>query len=155
MNEPGNPVQPDPHQTMSDGVPSKNKPSTSPVVPPDQYSHGQGPPAGEKGSQGDTCPDTAGSLPESATSTDPFHTLASVWVPPPREELIDFLAPGQQPDELGRLGTYRILKVLGAGGMGVVFHAEDLQLQREVALKAMLPALAASGGARLRFLREA
>src|SRR5262245_26989543 len=33
-------------------------------------------------------------------------------------ELYDFLAPPQAPDELGRLGGYRVLKVLGSGGMG-------------------------------------
>jgi serine/threonine protein kinase len=70
-------------------------------------------------------------------------------------ELSDFLAPAQAPDELGRLGPYRILKILGHGGMGVVFEAEDPQLRRKVALKAMLPALAASETARQRFLREA
>jgi WD40 repeat protein len=69
--------------------------------------------------------------------------------------LTDFLAPAQAPDELGRLGPYRVLKVLGCGGMGVVFQAEDPQLQRLLALKAMLPALAASDSARKRFLREA
>ena len=42
--------------------------------------------------------------------------------------LIDFLAPPQAADELGRLGGYRVLKVLGHGGMGVVFEAEDPQL---------------------------
>jgi serine/threonine protein kinase len=70
-------------------------------------------------------------------------------------ELYDFLSPPQGPDELGRLGPYRILKVLGAGGMGVVFQAEDPQLQRLVALKAMLPTLAARATSRRRFLREA
>src|SRR5262249_7798009 len=59
-------------------------------------------------------------------------------------ELYDFLAPSQQADELGRLGPYRILQVLGAGGMGVVFLAEDVQLKRKLAIKAMLPALAVS-----------
>ncbi len=67
----------------------------------------------------------------------------------------DFLAPPELPGELGRLGPYRILKVLGRGGMGVVFQAEDPQLERVVALKAMLPALAASASAKKRFLREA
>jgi WD40 repeat protein/serine/threonine protein kinase len=66
-----------------------------------------------------------------------------------------FLAPAQGPEELGRLGSYRVLKVLGAGGMGVVFEAEDLHLKRRVALKVMSPALAANESARKRFLREA
>jgi hypothetical protein len=65
------------------------------------------------------------------------------------------LAPPQGPGEMGRLGPYRVLTVLGVGGMGVVFHAEDLQLRRPVALKALRPVLAASAGARERFLREA
>jgi WD40 repeat protein len=73
----------------------------------------------------------------------------------PTSELYDFLAPPEQADELGRLGSYRVLKVLGTGGMGVVFRAEDPQLQRPVALKAMLPSLATSGSAKQRFLREA
>ena len=71
------------------------------------------------------------------------------------QHLCDFLAPAQSPDELGRLGPYRVLKLLGSGGMGVVFQAEDPDLQRLVALKAMLPSLAASDSAKQRFLREA
>jgi hypothetical protein len=70
-------------------------------------------------------------------------------------EYYDFLAPAEAADEIGRLGSYRVLKVLGAGGMGVVFQAEDPKLNRLVALKAMLPALAASGANKERFLREA
>jgi WD40 repeat protein/serine/threonine protein kinase/Leucine-rich repeat (LRR) protein len=70
-------------------------------------------------------------------------------------EIIDFLAPAQRPDEIGRLGPYRVLKVLGRGGMGVVFKAEDPHLERLVALKAMLPSLAASASAKQRFFREA
>src|SRR5205814_7482334 len=66
-----------------------------------------------------------------------------------------FLAPPRLPDELGRLDEYRVLEVLGRGGMGVVFRAEDEKLQRPIALKVMLPELAASDSARDRFLREA
>ena len=71
------------------------------------------------------------------------------------QELYDFLAPALAPDEIGRLGTYRVLKVLGHGGMGVVYLAEDPQLGRRVALKVMLPGLAGSPSTRQRFLREA
>jgi hypothetical protein len=70
-------------------------------------------------------------------------------------ELYSFLAPPQSPDELGWLGPYRIVEVLGAGGMGIVFRAEDPELHRFVALKAMLPTMAASASGRERFLREA
>jgi serine/threonine protein kinase len=69
--------------------------------------------------------------------------------------LTDFLSPPEAGDELGRLGRYRVLKVLGQGGMGVVYQAEDPLLNRTVAIKAMLPALAASSSAGQRFLREA
>jgi serine/threonine protein kinase len=45
--------------------------------------------------------------------------------------------------------------VLGKGGMGVVFRAEDPLLKRQVALKAMLPGVVAVPSNRQRFLREA
>jgi serine/threonine protein kinase len=66
-----------------------------------------------------------------------------------------FLASPQEADELGRLGPYRVLKVLGTGAMGVVFQAEDPHLKRMVALKVMRPTLAASAEYHRRFLREA
>jgi len=65
------------------------------------------------------------------------------------------LRPPQAPDELGRLGGYRILKLLGQGGMGAVFLAEDPHLERHIALKVMGPGLAAKPEARRHFLREA
>jgi WD40 repeat protein len=69
--------------------------------------------------------------------------------------LTEFLAPPQARDELGRLGGFRILKILGHGGMGVVFQGEDPRLGRPVAIKAMLPHLAGSSSSQERFLREA
>lgn len=68
---------------------------------------------------------------------------------------LSFLSPPMEPGELGRLGQYRIIRLLGAGGMGMVFEAEDTHLLRPVALKVMRPELAASFTARTRFLKEA
>jgi len=54
-----------------------------------------------------------------------------------------------------RLGPYRIVAPLGAGGMGEVYRARDSRLERDVALK-VLPELVASHPDRLaRFEREA
>jgi WD40 repeat protein/serine/threonine protein kinase len=86
---------------------------------------------------------------------DTFAAAPRGVIRDPYAELTDFLAPAQMPDELGRLGPYRVLAVLGRGGMGVVFRAEDPQLERQVALKAMLPSLATSPSAKERFFREA
>jgi serine/threonine protein kinase len=74
---------------------------------------------------------------------------------PPDELELDFFAPAKQPDEIDRLGPYRVLKVLGKGGMGAVYLAEDPKLDRLVALKVMLPRTAANPTAKDRFLREA
>ena len=68
---------------------------------------------------------------------------------------LSFLSSPQGPDELGRLGSYKIMKLLGAGGMGLVFEAEDTLLRRQVALKVMKPEIAIKAEHRQRFLQEA
>src|SRR6516225_7809778 len=78
----------------------------------------------------------------------------------PRAYQFPFLKPAQSPDELGRLGHYSVKGLLGQGGMAMVFVAEDIILQRPVALKVMSPDLAqpdvaGSERASQRFLREA
>src|SRR3954469_16105334 len=52
-------------------------------------------------------------------------------------------------------GRYRLLAVLGRGGMATVYRAEDSLLGREVAMKLLTPALAADPEFVARFEREA
>jgi serine/threonine protein kinase len=53
------------------------------------------------------------------------------------------------------LGQYRVDGVLGQGGMGVVYRAHDLKLQRPVALKLLPPELTTDAERRKRFMLEA
>ena len=53
------------------------------------------------------------------------------------------------------VGHYRIVELLGKGGMGEVFVAEDTRLHRQVALKVLPGSLASDPEARRRFAREA
>lgn len=91
------------------------------------------------------------SLVEAVQLADGMEGGAATLAP----DSLSFLGPARGPEELGGLGPYRILRILGAGGMGVVFVAEDPQLKRTVALKTMRPGLAGHKDARKRFLREA
>src|SRR5713226_4706842 len=52
-------------------------------------------------------------------------------------------------------GRYVVERELGRGGMGVVFLARDVALDRLVAIKLLPPALSAAAERRERFLQEA
>ena len=54
-----------------------------------------------------------------------------------------------------RLGAFEIVSLLGAGGMGEVYRARDLRLDRDVALKVLPAAALADETARARLLHEA
>jgi tRNA A-37 threonylcarbamoyl transferase component Bud32 len=69
-----------------------------------------------------------------------------------------FLLPSSAafpPSELGQLGDFRLIREVGRGGMGIVYEAEQLSLNRQVALK-VLPFAAAIDPRQLqRFKNEA
>jgi len=112
--------------------------------------------------------------PPVATRTDLPHTTTFRWslsepqedtmlFPDPpmtnREHVIEilrpYLEPGNRPESCGGLGHYEILQVIGQGAFGIVLKAHDTRLERPVAIKVLLPALASTSPPRKRFLREA
>jgi eukaryotic-like serine/threonine-protein kinase len=102
-------------------------------------------------------------MPEPTTQSDQIYTATGqsklaetrVGSSSPSITLRTTFGPPAEPDEVGTLGPYRVVKELGKGGMGAVYLALDTRLKRQIALKIMLPQYAADAAAKERFLREA
>jgi Tol biopolymer transport system component len=92
-----------------------------------------------------------------AEAEDDSLTPEGAFARPIFEEVVRELGRGEGIREVqvgDRLGPYLLVELLGKGGMGRVYAAEDSKLGRRVALK-VLPPEAASEERRLRFEREA
>ena len=66
-----------------------------------------------------------------------------------------FLDPPRESSDLGMIAHYRVRRLIGEGGMGLVFEGYDMQLRRTVALKVMRREYIESYTSRERFLQEA
>ena len=53
------------------------------------------------------------------------------------------------------IGPYQLASLIGAGGMGEVYKARDTKLNRDIAMKVLLPAVANDPDRLARFRREA
>ena len=96
----------------------------------------------------------------SNTSTKDHHNqpwaglenILQNYVPPVTMPKLD---PSESQNEMGRLGEFRILKPIGAGHSAIVFEAEDIWLQRRVAIKILRRDMTNIRNARQLFLAEA
>ncbi|MBZ5714651.1 serine/threonine-protein kinase [Nannocystis pusilla] len=94
---------------------------------------------------------TAVSMPLDPSSPAPANLLLH-----PLEQIRRQIAASlfDEPHEPSTIGRFQVLRVVGAGGMGVVYAARDPQLDRTVALKLLHPAQLGPA-AQQRLLREA
>ncbi|HEV7683659.1 MAG TPA: serine/threonine-protein kinase, partial [Pyrinomonadaceae bacterium] len=93
---------------------------------------------------------------EATSLVDAYHDAGDFIEQPAIAQDARVLVSDDINDRIGEdIGPYRVVRRLGAGGMGEVYLAEDTRLERLVALK-ILPAYFASDDERLRrFQREA
>jgi WD40 repeat protein len=91
-------------------------------------------------------PQAVAATPDPNSATLPFNPATPCAIPDP--------GPRNVPAELAGHSRYRILAVLGTGGMGTVYRAQHLLMEREVALKVINRSLMGSANLVERFRRE-
>jgi predicted ATPase/serine/threonine protein kinase len=75
---------------------------------------------------------------------------------PPTDVVANWLVRREEPEAIsGRIGAYEVVSLLGRGGMGEVYLANDTRLGRKVAVKLLRPALTSNADAVRRFEQEA
>jgi eukaryotic-like serine/threonine-protein kinase len=83
-------------------------------------------------------------------------TFASVIDSPPASLINEVFFESQKPSIIGtRINQYKILSLLGEGGMGTVYLAQDTKLERKVAVKFLSDSFVREGSSLERFFREA
>ncbi|HVK17594.1 MAG TPA: serine/threonine-protein kinase, partial [Fimbriiglobus sp.] len=97
-----------------------------------------------------------------ARGADPIDAQPTVTLPPALEAVAVTLtvdgnrvALTQPPTRAPEIPGYQIIEELGRGGMGVVYHAVQVRLNRPVALKMILAGEFAGAAERVRFMTEA
>jgi serine/threonine protein kinase len=71
------------------------------------------------------------------------------------DHVMGLLEPDGSGENLGRLGPFKIVELLGEGGSAFVFRAIDSRLNREVAIKLLKPGLMLTPRHQKKFLEEA
>lgn len=105
------------------------------------------------------CPECSTPLPSGALGQRCPACLLQLAMLLPSQEPAEGEAPGAplgtSPAHSTFFGDYELLGELARGGMGIVYRARQLSLNRQVALKMLNPTLVSATGARLRFQIEA